>query len=195
MTQASFPIALHLAGKACLVVGSNQEAAQRAATLAEGGAQVLALALAPSAELAAAAAEHGFRLEMRAFVEADLDDKWLAVLTDRDIELGAVMAAAASARRVLFCATDQAQDNSYSHLALARAGLVVAAIGTEGRAPALGRRLREELTRVFSEAGLADFAATLAVLRERTPSAERRDVLGAAVSEVRFEGRLALPRP
>jgi len=102
------------------------------------------------------------------------------------------MAALCEERRVLFCATDQAQRNSFSHLALARAGVVTAAIGTRGRAPALGRKLREELERVFDEADLAHFADELAKLRDATPPEARRAVLAEALAHVRFEGRLRL---
>lgn len=152
------------------------------------------VAEAPCVELEALARELGLTLARRGFVPADLEEKWLVVLVDRDLELGARMAALCEAERVLFCATDQAQANSFSHMALARAGLVTVAIGTNGRAPALGRRLREELTRLFAESGLAAFAERLARLREATPAEKRREVLSAAVSEVRVEGRLKLER-
>ncbi len=193
MSRASFPVALHLADKGCLVVGSNAEAALRAVALVEAGARVRVVCSAPGPELQRAASEHGFELAVRAFDEHDLDERWLAVLTERDLTLGARMASAALARRVLFCAADQPQQNTYSHLALARAGVVTVAIGTDGRAPALGRRLREELARVFEDAGLAQFAEALAELRERTPPEKRREVLAEALIGLHFDGKLALP--
>jgi siroheme synthase-like protein len=189
----TYPIALHLAGKACLVVGSNEEAAERARSMSDAGAKVEIVSERPGLGLTALIAARGLTHHRRQFEPADLDGKWLAVLTDRDLELGRVMAAEADARRVLFCATDQPQDNSYSHMAQTRAGVVTVAISTDGRAPALGRRLREELGRVLLEARLGAFADELAELRERTPPEQRRDVLGKAVAEVRFDGRLRLP--
>jgi siroheme synthase-like protein len=191
----SFPIALHLEGKACLVVGSSEEAAERARSLADVGAKVEVVCEKPGLGLSAVINARSLLHHRRAFQPEDLDGKWLAVLTDRDLELGRFMAEQADARRVLFCATDQPQNNSYSHMAQARAGLVTLAISTNGRAPALGRRLREELARVLSEAGLARFADEIAELRERTPDAQRRDVMGKAVAEVHFEGHLRLPTP
>ena len=190
---SSFPVALHLEGKPCLVIGQNREAAERALALRDAGAVVLVISREPDSELTEILEREAFRVERRAFVPADLDGKWLAVLTDRDPELGRAMADEALSRRVLFCATDQATPNSYSHMALARAGLVTVAIGTNGRAPALGRRLREEFSRLFAAANLGDFAARLAALRDATPERLRREVLGAAVAEVRIEGRIELP--
>ena len=191
----SFPIALHLEGKACLVVGSSEEAAERARSLADVGAKVEVVSEKPGLGLSAVISARGLPHHRRPFAPEDLDGKWLAVLTDRDFELGRFMAEEAEARRVLFCATDQPQKNSYSHVAQVRAGVVTLAISTNGRAPALGRRLREELSRVLIEANLARFAEEIAALRERTPAEERREVLTNAVAEVHFEGRLRLPTP
>jgi siroheme synthase (precorrin-2 oxidase/ferrochelatase) len=78
-------------------------------------------------------------------------------------------------------------------MAQARAGLLTIAISTSGQAPALGRRLREELERLLVQCGMAAFVERLAELRERTPSVDRRRVLGARVSNVRFTGEIALP--
>jgi siroheme synthase-like protein len=156
------------------------------------GARVALIAENPCRELEELAAARALPLVRRAFATTDLDGVWLALLVDRDFELGARMAALCNERRILFCAIDQPQDNSFSHMALARAGLVTAAIGTNGRAPALGRRLREELERVFDEASLAEFAERIAELRETTPPEKRREVLSAAVATLRLDGRLLL---
>jgi siroheme synthase-like protein len=171
--KPAFPIALKLAGKQCLVVGSGEEAALRKRALEAAGASVLAV-------------ERDFRAE-------HLDGAWLAVLTDRDDVLAAQMAAAADERRVFFCAVDQPEHGSYSHLAITRAGPLFAAIGTQGEVPALARRLRELIEELFANAGLAAFAESLARVRKRTPPERRRQVLNAAVESVRLEGRLVLP--
>lgn len=194
-SEPVFPIALRLAGRQCLVVGSGREAARRTRDLVEAGARVRLVTLEQDAELATLAAEAAVTLEPRHFVEQDLDDVWLAVLADRDAKLAARMGEAAARRRTLFCAVDQPRHNSFSHMARARAGVLQAAITTAGRAPSLGRRLAEELQRLFDSAGLAAFATALAALRERTPSAKRAGVLGAAVADLRFTGGLELERP
>lgn len=173
VVKAVFPVALKLDGRACLVVGSGVEASARAESLEAAGAKV--------------------RVAER-FVPEDLDGVWLAVLTDRDPSLAARVAREAEARRVFFCAVDQPEVGSYSHVAIARAGPVFAAIGSHGEAPALARRLRELFDDLFTRAGLAGFAERLADLRRATPSSDRRDVLNAAVRDVRIEGDLVLPK-
>jgi siroheme synthase-like protein len=170
---APFPVSLKLAGKRCLVVGTGEEAKARALSLEAAGAAVLGVE--------------------RDFSPEHLEGIWLAVLTDRDGELAARMARAADERRVFFCAVDQPEFGSYSHLAITRAGPLFAAIGTQGEVPALARRVRELLDELFAHAGLAAFADKLAALRRRTAPERRREVLNAAVEGVRLEGRLLLP--
>jgi uroporphyrin-III C-methyltransferase/precorrin-2 dehydrogenase/sirohydrochlorin ferrochelatase len=167
-----YPVALKLEGRSCLVVGTGEDADSRARSLAEAGAEVLR---APS-----------FSPEL-------LDGVWLAVLSTRDREQAAHMDRECAARRIFFAAVDEPAFGTYSHLALARAGTVTVAVGTNGEAPALARRLRELFEALFARANLGDFAARHASLRRATPAAERREVLGADVRDVRLEGELILP--
>ena len=184
-----YPLNLVLDDRKCLVVGGGPEAARRAGNLLEAGARVLLVGEeeTPGLELLRSAR---LRAEQRAFVEDDLDGAWLVVQATQDAALARELKAHCDARRIFFCAVDQPQFSSYSHLALARAGALTLAIGTEGRAPALGRRLREELIRILSEANAAEEVERIARLRDSTPVAERRAVLEQAVAEVRLTGSL-----
>ncbi|MDQ2646815.1 MAG: bifunctional precorrin-2 dehydrogenase/sirohydrochlorin ferrochelatase [Myxococcota bacterium] len=188
-----FPLALEVDGRPCVVLGNGAEAIRRASALLEAGALVSLVAESPSAELRELAAQRGLTLTERRPRGSDLDGHWLAVFSERDPALATELGAAANERRIWFCAVDDPRASSYAHMAQARAGLVTVSISTSGKAPALGRRLSEELRRVFDSAGLAAFAQKLAELRERTPSAERGRVLGEAVAGVELEGRLRLP--
>jgi precorrin-2 dehydrogenase/sirohydrochlorin ferrochelatase len=194
MIVRGYPISLNLAGRKCLVVGGGAEAALRARSLLEAGAKVLVVAETEPPQASEPGLE-GVAIEQREFDEADLDDAWLVVQVTRDAALSAELARHCERRRVFFCAVDQPKDSTYSHLALARAGALTVAVGTEGQAPALARRLREELSRVLNEAGAADEVARLAALRAETPDAERRELLGRAVAEVHFTGVLRFKKP
>jgi siroheme synthase-like protein len=193
MTASIFPVGLHLEGRRCLVVGGNDEAAERAERLRAAGACVAVVSPDVGARLEALAGSGDIDLVRRQFAESDLDEAWLVVQTKRDPALASRIGAACEARRVFFCATDDPERHGFSHVAIARAGLVQVAVSTGGHAPALARRLREELERVLSASSLADFAERLARLRETTPSAERARVLGDAVRDVRLTGSLELP--
>jgi siroheme synthase (precorrin-2 oxidase/ferrochelatase) len=135
-------------------------------------------------------------LELGAVVtDQDLDDTWLVVQTSMDAVLAADLAARCDARRIFFCAVDQPKNSSYSHLALARAGALTLAIGTEGKVPALGRRLRQELSRVLDEANASAEVERLAELRAQTPPEQRREVLARAVADVQLTGQLRFRKP
>jgi precorrin-2 dehydrogenase/sirohydrochlorin ferrochelatase len=191
-TKPVFPIALLLEGRACLVVGSGPELTGRTLALLAARAKPIVVSSAPSEEIHALAHSGDIALHERDFQDADLHGPWLAVLVDEDTQLAARMAKLAEAERVFFCAVDQPEHNSYAHMAQARAGLLTIAISTAGQAPALGRRLREELERLLTHSKMSAFVDRLAALRTKTPSAERRAVLGAAVARVRFTGELEL---
>lgn len=188
-----FPLALELEGRSCVVMGNGAEAIRRAGALLEAGARVDLVAEAATDDLRALAQQRGLSLKEQRPHASDLEGRWLAVFSERDPELALELGAAANEKRVWFCAVDDPRASNYAHMAQARSGLVTVSVSTSGKAPALGRRLAEELRRVFEGAGLAAFAQKLAELRERTPSAERGRVLGDAVADVAIEGRLRLP--
>jgi siroheme synthase-like protein len=190
--SSSFPIALKLEGRRCVVIGGGPEAIERAQALLRSGASVRVVAEAPSDALVELA-RSGVEVVPREFESRDLEGAWLAVLTARDEPLAERLRLETEARRIFFCAVDQPRFSSFSYLAIARAGLAFAAIGTEGEAPALARRLREVLEQLFERAALGSFADRLAKLRRGTPSERRREVLGAAVAPIRIEGELVLP--
>jgi len=192
MTEPVFPIALLLTGRACLVVGSSPEVTGRTQALLEAHARPTVISSAPNDAIRELARAGRIALHERDFVDSDLQGKWLAVLVDANPTLAARMASLAEVERVFFCAVDQPEHNSYAHMAQARAGLLTIAISTAGQAPALGRRLREEIERLLVAAKMAAFVDKLANLRQNTPSSERRRVLGEAVSGVHFSGELKL---
>lgn len=189
MTSHGYPLNLLLDDRKCVVVGGGSEAALRAGNLLEAGARVLVVGeeATPGLDLLASPR---LRLERRPFDDADLDDAWLVVQATLDADLARRVGSLCQARRIFFCAVDQPENSSYAHLALVRAGSLTLAIGTEGRAPALGRRLREELARVLGEARAAEEVERLAALRTATPNAERKEALSRAVADVHFTGAL-----
>jgi siroheme synthase-like protein len=160
--------------------------------MVEAGARLRVASEKPPPGLRKLAADGALALAMRPFEEQDFEDVWLAVLSDPDPELAAKMAAVAAKHRVFFCAVDQPDHSTFWHPAVARSGPVVVAVSTSGAAPALSRRLREELERVLNDAEVGAFVESLVALRSQTPSEERKSVLGEAVANVRLTGALEL---
>jgi siroheme synthase-like protein len=185
-----FPVALLLAGRRCVVVGKGEELLHRARLLGGAGADVLVVTEALQPELSALP---NVSVLERPFRDEDLEGAWLCVVAEPDAALSARIAGAAERRRIFCCAVDRPEQSSFIHMALARADRLIVAISTAGYAPALARRLREELCRLFEAADLAGFVTKLAELRRRTPPGERREALAPIVGRVAFRGTLELP--
>lgn len=190
MKAKTYLIGVKLAGKRCLVVGNDEEAASRAETLASAGAHVILISAAPSPGLLSWSRPPNVELVVREVDVRDLEGIFLAVLSDRDEHVARKMQSAAEAHNALFCAIDQPAYGNFSHVAIARAGSLSLGISTDGRAPALARRLRQEIERLLTESNVERLVQKLDALRKRTPSSNRRDVLARAVETVRFTGKL-----
>ena len=184
----SFPVALKLAGRRCLIVGDGEEAVQRLEALAAAGAELALISASPTPDLRLRAGALGAALSQREYRASDLDGVWLAVLCDRNAELAQRMGADTEARQVFFCAVDQPAPSSYSHVAVVRSGPLFVAIGTEGKAPALARRLKHELARALGSPVVSAFVDALVRLRESAPTEERGALLTREAARFRLEG-------
>ncbi|MFO0565412.1 MAG: NAD(P)-dependent oxidoreductase [Polyangiaceae bacterium] len=191
MKPESFLVALLLADKRCVVVGAGAEAVRRARALLAAGADVLVLGDAPDPELEQLALAGELRLDRRAPTGADLDSAWLVVLTERDPALAQSLADECARRRLFFCAVDQPGQNGFHHVALARRGPVTLAVATEGVAPALAKRLRDELEDKVLTPEFAEFVHHMAELRARLPAERRKEVLTREAARVEL-GRVTL---
>ena len=189
----SFMVALQLAGRRALVVGSGQEAAMRARNLAQAGAEVVVCCSHPDAEMQALEADGSVQLVRSPVTDELVESAFLTVLVDRNTELQERLGVQTRKLGRAFCAVDQPGHNSFHHVSIQQHGPVSIAISTDGKAPALAKRLREELERMLSEADLASFASQLGALRERMDKSERMRRLTQLVSNLRFSGRLELP--
>lgn len=184
----SFPVALKLVGRRCLIVGDGAEAVQRLEALAAAGAELALVSANPTSDLRMRASELGAALAERDYHTSDLDGAWLAVLCDQNSELATRIGADAEARQVFFCAVDQPTPSSYSHVALVRSGPLCVAIGTEGKAPALARRLKQELARALENPAVSAFVDALVKLRESAPAEGRGALLTREAARFRLEG-------
>jgi uroporphyrin-III C-methyltransferase / precorrin-2 dehydrogenase / sirohydrochlorin ferrochelatase len=186
----NLPIALKLDGRKCLVVGSSPETAERGRALLASGAHVQILATQPDDALLTLSRGEGVLLEQRAWRPDDLDDCWLVVFTDRSAEEAESIGRLCNERRILYCAIDQPEHGSFNHVAVAKAGRLWAAIGTNGTAPALAGRLRQLLQQLFDRSNLAEIAERFAILRAATPVERRRETLVLAAQQVQLSGKL-----
>lgn len=122
-------------------------------------------------------------------------DLYLVVAHGDDPALDRRVAADARAAGALAYAHDQPDVSDFAFPALARRGPLSLAISTDGVAPALARRVREEIDRLFADLGpaLDQLLDDLAALRASAAAgAERTERLYRLACRLRFAGRLAV---
>jgi len=171
--RPALAVSLYLEGRLAVVVGEGPAAEERAARLAEAGARAVQVRAA------------GYRA-------AALAGAALVFVT------GAARAeeVARDARRAgaLVHVVDRPDLSDLAMPALARRGPVTLAVSTDAVAPALARRLREELERLLAGGGAAldGLVDELARLRDALPPGARRERLGALARRLRIDGRIAI---
>lgn len=157
-----YPVNLLLEGRRCVVVGAGRIAARKIEALLDAGADVHVIALDVVDEIEAWSREGALTLSVRAFVEADLDDAWLATTATSDPAVNRSVFDAGTARRVWVNAADDPEHCSCTLMSVVRQGDLVVTVGTGGRSPALATYLKDH---VRTEMG-PEWATLLELLSE-----------------------------
>lgn len=126
-----YPISLDVTGRRCVVIGSGPLAEEKSEGLRDAGAEVVVLA---------------------SYTPGCLRDAFVAVVTDPDPSLHAIVAEDARAERVLLNCMDDVPYCDFAAPSIVRRGDLRISISTGGKAPALAKRLRLQLTEEIDEA-------------------------------------------
>jgi siroheme synthase-like protein len=138
-----YPIFLDLTGKKCLVTGEGYEIAGKLRGLVDAGARVTYVNPGAETTIEALAAAGLIEWIKRDFAAGDLDGCFL-VITDRDDN--SKIFRLAEERNVLCNSVDDPKHCRLSFGSVLRRGDLTLAISTNGAAPALAVRLREQLS-------------------------------------------------
>ncbi len=156
-----YPISLSLEGKPCLVVGGGQVALRKVKSLLDAGARVSVV----SPEFCEGLRKlKGVRRIKRRFVDGDVAGAVLVYAATNDAPLNAAVAAAARKRGALVNVVDTPGECDFIVPSTLNRGEMTISISTGGASPALARRLRLELERLFPKS-YGRFVALLARLR------------------------------
>lgn len=172
-SRPALPVSLYVAGRPCLVVGEGAATEERVSRLTLAGAEITR------------APPSGYRAELLA---------GLFMVFCCDAVIGPTVSRDARERGVLVYVLDCPELSDLAMPALVRRGPLQLAISTDGQAPALARRLREELERVLDERGaeLDQFINELVQLRATLAPGQRRDLLYAAARRLALLGRIQI---
>jgi precorrin-2 dehydrogenase/sirohydrochlorin ferrochelatase len=169
-----YPVALDLAGRRCVVLGGGPVAAERIAGLLASDAHVAVVSEAPSEEILDHGDARRVELTVRTPSPDDLDGAFLAVHTREEGTPDDVAALwdRAEERGVLFAALDDVEHCHFGAMSTIRRGDLRITVSTAGRAPALSKRIRRDLERVYDEA----YGRLVEALHEAREQALPRDV-------------------
>ena len=192
-------ISLDVKGRSCLVLGGDEEAADKVHRLLEAGARVTVVNPSLNDILRKLTASAKILHRGRRFRSTDTEGILLVVNTIRDdAEFSSSLLDLAKKERFLVSSIDQPDASNVMMPALVSRGHLRIAISTSGAAPALASRLRQDLEHVFGEdfERLLDWLATERdEAKSVEPDAERRrDRLREAIDGFRLSGTLEYPK-
>lgn len=193
-----FQVSLDVKGRTCVVIGGDEEAAEKVTRLLEGGARVMVVSPTLNDTLRKLAASAKIIHRPRWLRETDVQGIVLVINTLRhDPELSRSILDLANKERFLVCSVDQPEASNCMLPALVQKGHLRVAISTSGAAPALARRVKQDLEAIFDDR-LPDFLEWLAVLRESVQQDEpdverRRQVLREAIAGFALTGQVTYP--
>jgi precorrin-2 dehydrogenase/sirohydrochlorin ferrochelatase len=194
-----FPITLDVKGRLCVVLGGDDEAADKVQRLLDAGAKVTVVNPTLNDTLRKLTAAAKVIHRVRLFRSQDADGAFLVINTLRtDEDFSRSLYELATKERFLLCSTDQPEYSTAWLPALVSRGHLRCAVSTSGTAPALASRLRQDLEEVFDET-FVSFLDWLASVREKAQESEadverRIKLLREAVSGFKLKGGIEYPK-
>ncbi len=194
-----FPLTVDVRGYPVLVLGGDEEAAEKTQRLLEAGAKVTVVAPTLHEQLKQLAASAKVVHRGRHFRETDLESAILVLNMIRgDKEFSRSLFARAREKKILLWSVDYPEASTVNMPAVVASGHVRVAISTSGVAPALSGFMKEDLERIL-DPDFAAFVDWLGKLREQAkanePDAEkRRALLREALDGFRLLGKVQYPK-
>ena len=193
-----FPLVLDVKGWTVLVIGGDEEAAEKTQRLLDSGARVVVISPTLTELLRQLVASGKVIHRGRMFRETDLEHAILILNTIRgDREFADMLLKTVKAKGVLLWSVDYPQACSVTMPAVAASGHARVAVSTSGVAPALSGFMKEDLEHIL-DAEFADFVDWLGRLREQARTNEpdvekRRALLREALDGFRLLGKVQYP--
>jgi precorrin-2 dehydrogenase len=199
MANPGFPITLDVKGRPCVVLGGDEEAADKVQRLLDAGAKVTIVAPTLNDALRKLTAAAKVIHRVRLFRGQDADGVFLVINTLRtDEDFSRSLYEMAVKERFLLCSMDQPEYSNAWLPAVVSRGHLRCAVSTSGTAPALASRLRQDMEEIFDDT-FQSFLEWLSSVRERVLESEadveqRRNLLREAVSGFKLNGTIQYPK-
>ena len=164
-----YPVFLNITDKRCVVFGGGQVAQRKVGVLLEHGAEVEVISPVLCPELTRMAESREIKATCREYREGDLRGAFVVIAATDDSEANLKVAGEARRNAVLVNVVDDAANSDFILPSLVRRGDITIAISTAGKSPALARKIRTRLEKVFG-----DEYASLALLIDEVRTEVKR---------------------
>jgi precorrin-2 dehydrogenase/sirohydrochlorin ferrochelatase len=186
---------MKLEGRRCLVVGAGNVGEPKIGGLIDTGARVRVIALQATETVQGWAQAGKIALELRAFVDEDLDGTFLAVVATASRALNGSIYRQAQRRGVLCNVVDVPEYCDFYYPAVVRRGDLQIAISTNGQSPSLSQKLRQQIERQFGP-GYAEWVKELGETRRLVLASDldperKRELLHSLASREALKAALA----
>jgi precorrin-2 dehydrogenase/sirohydrochlorin ferrochelatase len=146
-----YPAFLKLEGKKCVVIGGGKVAERKIISLLEANAIVVLVSPDATPFLAKLAEEGKITWIKDTFKPDHLEGAWLVFACTNQREVQREVFQACEERKIFCNVVDQPDVSSFIVPSVIKRGALTLAISTSGASPAVSRRLRERLERLFGE--------------------------------------------
>ena len=187
-----YPINLDIRGKLCVVFGGGRVAERKVARLLECGGNVVVVAPELTPGLAELVGQQRLEHVTSAYDEDYLEEAFLIIAATDDEQVNAAVAEECAEMDMLCNIADDPERCSFTLPALVARGDFCLAVSTGGKSPALAKRVRVELEKLYGEE-YAEFVDLMGHVRDRLLALEGINEFERAARFERLAGS-ELPR-
>ncbi|MBU0701660.1 bifunctional precorrin-2 dehydrogenase/sirohydrochlorin ferrochelatase [bacterium] len=160
-----YPICLDVKNRRCVIVGGGEVSARKTACLLNYEANIVVISPQITKEINALV--QGKKIEWidRNYQGEDLKDAFFVVVATNDHELNKQISQEARDKGMLVNMVDSAEDSTCILPAVLSRGSLSIAVSTEGKSPALAKKIRDDLSVIFGREYIG-FVELLGSLRQ-----------------------------
>ncbi|RKD22513.1 precorrin-2 dehydrogenase / sirohydrochlorin ferrochelatase [Caminicella sporogenes DSM 14501] len=176
-----YPIMLNISGKLCKVIGGGKVAERKVNSLLECGGEVEVISPILTRELEKYAKEGVISVKRRKYVYGDLEGSFLVFAATNDEKTNEECLRECREKDILLNIVDKPDKCNFIVPSKIQRGDLTITISTNGKSPALSKKIREELEALYSEKYI-EYVNLLGEIRKRvkmeiTDINKRRDIM------------------
>jgi siroheme synthase-like protein len=157
-----YPIFLGISGKKCVVVGGGEIALRKVRALIEHEAELKVISPELCLELAQMAEKGVIMVLQRSYNDGDLEGAFMVIAATDDGKINGKVAREARERGILVNVVDGPEQSTFIAPSYLRRGGLAIAVSTDGKSPALARKIRTKLEKDFG----AEYASLVLMISE-----------------------------